>query len=649
MLQFFRNFFGSKIGVAVTLGFVVLIGLAFAGGDVASNAGFGGVAGGDRVASVGKARINTSDLERAAANSVEQLRAENPKLTMKSFIAQGGLEQLLDNLIDLSAVRVFAEKHGVFIGDRLIDSEIAKIPAVQGVDGKYSEAAYQTFLSQKRITDEQLRRQVTEAMMARQMLSSAEIGVAAPVESVRRYAAVLAERRVGAIALLPSSAFAPKTPPSDAEIAAWYTAHRSDYVLPERRVVRFATFSDAVVKNVPPPTDAEIAARYEANKAQYAASESRKITQLVLPTDAAAKAVMAELAGGKALEGVASAKGLAAGSLGSVTKQALSAQTSQAVADAAFAAAKGKLVGPLKAPLGWLVLRIDTIEGKPERSLEQVRGELSQQIAVQKRRTAITDFSARIEDEFDNGAALSDVAKELGLTLSATPPLLADGSVFGAQGQKVPPQLAKVVTAAFAMEGEKQPQLAEVEPGKTFMIFDVGALAPSAAPPLAQIKQAVAIDVQLSKGAAAAKAAAQKVENAARKGTELGAAAAGLGLALPPVQKVDMPRMQLQAMGQNVPMPLAVLFSMAKGTVKLVGAPRNQGWFVIQLKDAIPGQVAANDPRLGEFSKSIAQLQASEYAEQLRSAMRAEVGVKRNETAIKAVRNQLQGTTGSGN
>lgn len=649
MLQFFRNFFSSKIGIGVTLGFVALIAVAFAGGDVASNAGFGGVAGGDRVASVGNARIDTSDLDRAAANSVEQLRAENPKLTMKSFVAQGGLEQLLDNLIDMAAVRVFAERHGVHVGDRLIDSEIAKIPAAQGVDGKFSDAAYRAFLGQKRISDEQLRRQVTEAMMARQMLSSAEIGVTAPVESVRRYAGVLAERRVGAIALLPSTAFAPKAPPSEAELAAWYSAHRSDYVLPERRVVRYATFSDAVVKNVPAPTDAEIAARYEANKAQYAASESRKITQLVLPTDAAAKAVMAELTGGKTLEAVAAAKGLSAASLGSVTKQALSAQNSQAIADAAFAAAKGKLVGPLKAPLGWIILRIETIEGKAGRSLDQVRGELSQQIAVAKRRTALTDFSARIEDEFDNGAALSDVAKELGVTLSETPPLLADGSIFGAQGQKVPPQLEKVVSAAFAMEGEKQPQLAEVEAGKTFIIYDVGALAPAAAPPLAEIKQAVAIDVQLSKGALAAKAAAQKIENAARKGSDLGTALAGLGIALPPIERIDMPRMQLQSMGQNVPMPLTVLFAMAKGTVKLVGAPRNRGWFVIQLKDAIPGQVAANDPQLGEFSKSIAQLQAAEYAEQLRAAMRAEVGVKRNETAIKAVRNQLQGTTGSGN
>ena len=161
MLQFFRNFFSSRLGVAVTMGFVILVAIAFAGGDVASSGGFGGIAGGDRVATVGKARIDNADLERAASNAVEQLRQDDPKMTMKLFIDRGGLDQLLTNLIDLAAVREFGERHGIHVGDRLIDSEIAKIPAVQGPNGKVDDRLYQAFLNQRRITDAQLRRQIS--------------------------------------------------------------------------------------------------------------------------------------------------------------------------------------------------------------------------------------------------------------------------------------------------------------------------------------------------------------------------------------------------------------------------------------------------------------------------------------------------------
>ncbi|WP_198519129.1 peptidylprolyl isomerase [Novosphingobium kunmingense] len=644
MLQFFRSFFSSKIGVAVTLGFVALIAVAFASGDVLNTGGGIGLGGGgDRVATVGKERVHATDLERAANNAVNELRQQQPRMTMKTFVEQGGLTQLLDNIIDLTAVRAFGEKHGIYVGSRLIDSEIAKIPSAQSVDGKFNEQVYRAFLAQRGITDDQVRRQITEAMMARQLLGAAEVGNVPNREAVQRYAGILTEKRIGAIATLPSGVFAPKSAPTEAEITKWYADRKDDYVLPERRIIRYSTFTDAAVKNVPAPTEAEVAALYEKNKAQFAATEQRRVTQLVLPTEAAAKAILAETASGKSLEAVSSSKGLAAASLGVISRQGLSAQTSQAIADAAFAAPVKTVVGPLKAPLGWTLIRIDAVENRAGRSLDQVRGELTQQLAVAKRRAALTDFSAKIEDQFDNGASLTDVARELGLTVSSTPPLLANGAVFGPQGGQTPPQLARVVEAAFAMESERQPQLAEVEAGKTFVVFDVAAIAASAPPPLAQIRQTVVNDIQLSKGAIAAKAVAQKIEDQVRKGGDLRALVAGLGVSLPPVESVDMSRQQFQAMGQQTPPPLSLLFQMAKGKVKLLGAPRSRGWFVVQLKDAIPGTVAADDPRLGELARSIAQLQGNEFSEQLRAAMRADVGVKRNDAAINGLRGRLTG------
>lgn len=644
MLQFFRNFFSSRLGVAVTMGFVILVAIAFAGGDVASSGGFGGIAGGDRVATVGKARIDNADLERAASNAVEQLRQDDPKMTMKLFIDRGGLDQLLTNLIDLAAVREFGERHGIHVGDRLIDSEIAKIPAVQGPNGKVDDRLYQAFLNQRRITDAQLRRQIVEMLIARQLLTSSSIGVAVPQDAALRYAGLATEQRSGAIAILPSAAFAPKTPPSDGEVAAWYAKNGKDYQLPERRVIRYVTFDDSVLKSIPAPTEAEIAARYQANKAQFAATENRRITQLVVATEPAAKALQGEIAAGKTLEAASSAKGLSAASLGSVSKESLSSQTSQAVADAAFAADSGKVIGPIKAPLGWLLLRVDAVEGKAGRTLDQARGELVEQIAAEKRRAALTEFSAGIEEEFDSGSTLGDVAKTLGLSVSETPALTADGRVFGQPEQTAPALLARVIQPAFMMESENQAQLAEVEAGKRFVIFDVGRIEASAPPPLAQIRQAVATDVQLSKGAVAAKAAAQKVEAAVRKGTDLSTALAGLGVALPPIDRVEMGRQQYQAMGQQVPPPITVFFATQKGGVRLLGAPRNRGWYVVQVTNIVPGKVDPADPRLGGLKQNVASEMGDEYFQQLRAAMRKDVGVKRNQNAIAAVRSRLLGT-----
>jgi peptidyl-prolyl cis-trans isomerase D len=642
MLQFFRKSFGSKLGVGLAMAFLGLIALAFAAGDISNTGNFGGAAAGDRAATVGKTKVDTIDMERAVSRAVENVRREQPTITMREFITQGGFDQVLRNVIDLAAITEFGKKYGILVGNRLIDSEIAKLPDVQGPDGKVSDQLYQAFLTQRQLTDAQLRRELGQSLMARQLLTNADFGIAVPQDLTRRYAAVVTERRTGVIGLLPSALFVPKTEPTEAELAAWYAANQADYVRPERRTIRYAVFTDAVLKSVPAPTEAEIAARYNANKAKYEASESRRVSQLILPTEAAAKAALAEAAG-KSLEAVATTKGLSVAKLAPMAKGALATTASGAVADAAFAAAQGKVIGPIKAPLGWVLLRVDAIEGKAGKTLDQARAELVAELAVEKRRTALTDFSAGIEDEFNNGSTLGDVAKELGLTLQETPQLLADGRVFGQEGANAPAELARVIQTAFAMEGEGQPQLAEVDPGKQFVVFDVAAITPAAPPPLDEVRQQALAEYQLAKGAAAAKTAAQKIEALVKKGTDLGAAMASLGLPLPPVDRIDLPREQVQAMGQQTPPPLAMLFAIAKGQVKLMGAPRNRGWYVVKVNDVIPGKVEANDPRLPEFNQTIARVTAQEYSLQLRAAMRDAVGVKRNEAAINASKTRLRG------
>jgi len=477
MLKLFRSMRNSKLGVISAIVFLVIVGLSFAAGDISSSNQFGGVAGGDRVASVGDRKLSTADLTSAANNALEQLKQQNPRLSMRAFVAGGGLEEALGQMIDRTAVSVFGAEHGVVASDRLVDSEITKIPAFQGPDGKFSQAAYKSLLAQRGLNDKAVRQDLADGLVARQLLVPAAYGARMPVDVVKRYAALLADRRSGTIAMLPAAVFAPKQEPSAAQLAAFYAAHQGAYIRPERRTLRYAVFDETAIKSVTAPTDAEIAARYNANKALYGPSEERKVSQLVLPSEADARALVAS---GKGLEAAAAAKGLAVAALGPVSRTQLASQASPTVADAAFTAEKGKLVGPVRSPLGWAVLRVDAIAAKPGKTLDQARAEIAADLSAQKKRTALTDYSAKIEDEFDNGGSLAGVAKELGLAGKETPALTADGKVYGTPGQAAPAELARVVATAFSMEHEGQPQVAEVVPGKTFVVFDVSKIVPSA-------------------------------------------------------------------------------------------------------------------------------------------------------------------------
>lgn len=643
MLQFFRNFFRSKVGIAVMMGFLGLIALAFASADVSNTGTFGGVAGGDRVATVGKERIDASSLSQAATSSLENLRAEQPTASMQSFLASGGLDQVLEQLIDRTAIGEFGRRHGIVASERLIDSEIAKIASFKGPDGKFSQDAFRQVLAQRGISEKLIRQDFAQGLVARQILVPAAFGSTVPQEFALRYAAILRERREGDIGLIPSASYAPQQAPSAADLQAFYRKRQDSYIQPERRTIRYAVFGESVLKDIPAPSDAEIAARYDAEKAKYAPSETRAFTQVIVPTEAAAKALAAEVAGGARLEAAAQAKGLAAAKLESLGKEALTGQASAGVANAAFAAAQGSLAAPARSGLGWHVLRVDGVTRTPGKSLEQARTGIVDELVVLKRRAAVNDLSARLEEEFDNGATLGDAAKELGVEIATTAPVTAAGEVYGKPGETAPAVLGRALGAAFAMEGENQPQLAEIDPGKIFIIFDVARIEVSAPAPLKDIEREVAAAWMLEQGAGAARKAADAVIASVRKGTPLSQAFGTLGRPLPPVDTIALGREDLARQQGGVPPPVALMFSMAQGTVKLLKAPNDRGWYVVSLRRIVPGEAKAGDPLVAAAARELAAVVGREQAESLRRAIRAELGVERNEAAIAGVRKQLTG------
>jgi hypothetical protein len=190
MLQFFRNIFKTKLGLLLTFGLLALIALAFATADVANTGTFGGVAGGDRVAVVGDEKIATADLARAATQALDRARQQNPTLSIQSFIAQGGLEETLEQMIDRVAIAEYARQHGFRAGDNLINSELRTIGAFRGPDGNFSPEVYKNALAAQGLTDKLVREDLRKGLLAQLLLEPAAIGVRYPAAAQRVLARV---------------------------------------------------------------------------------------------------------------------------------------------------------------------------------------------------------------------------------------------------------------------------------------------------------------------------------------------------------------------------------------------------------------------------------------------------------------------------
>ncbi len=642
MISVFRKFLSSKIGIVVALAFLGLIAFAFAAMDVSSSGTFGGVAGGDRVAVVGDEKIDANELSRSATSALDSARQENPVISMPAFLQQGGLSQVLDQMIDRYAIGGFAEKYGLRAGDNLVNSEIIAIPAFRGAGGNFDEQAYRQLLASRGLTDSLVRADLADGLLAKQVLVPAAFGTVMPDRLVNRYASLLRESREGSIALIPSLSFAPAANPTDKQLQDYYTANRGDYIRPERRVIRYASFDESAIGAAAEPTAAEIAASYASNRAQYAASETRRFSQFIVPTQQAATAIRDRVLGGGSLEDAAREAGLAVASLGPLSRKDMASQSSEAVASSAFTAGQNAIATPARSGLGWHIIRVDGVEKVAARSLAQATPEITLTLREQKRRAALADLTASVEERLESGEALADLAKELNLEIKTTQSLLGTGQVYGSQTEGAPPILAPALKTAFAME-EGEPQLAEVQRGVTFLIYEVGKITPSAAAPLSEIREGVARAWRMAEGSKDARAAADRVLKRISGGMTMAQAIAAEKKTFPPVNPIKLSRQELTAQGGQVPAPLALLFSMAEGTSKKLEAPQDAGWYVVDLKNIEAGTIAMNDPEFQNTKRELGQLLAREYADQLRVAMREELGVERNPVAIEAVRKQLVG------
>src|SRR3546814_20952184 len=88
---------------------------------------------------------------------------------MAAFVESGGLDQVLDQLVEGSAFDQFATELGFGVSTRLIDGRIADLPAFAGVSGKFDQTVFENFLRQNGISEAQLRRALRQPLLAEQL------------------------------------------------------------------------------------------------------------------------------------------------------------------------------------------------------------------------------------------------------------------------------------------------------------------------------------------------------------------------------------------------------------------------------------------------------------------------------------------------
>ena len=645
MISFFRRALSSWL----VLGLLALIMIAFIVTGVGTPSGLGNFAGGgSSIAKIGSTSLDASDAAQRVQAQLDNARQERPGLEMAEFVRSGGVDQVIEQMVNGRAFEQFGSKNGMAVSNRLVDSEILGIPAFRGPAGSFDRNTFLGVLAQRKLSESVVREDLARDKMTNALIVPAAGAARASVGLVTPYAALLLEGRNGQIAFVPTAVAGAGTAPTQAELAQFYKRQLARYTVPETRVIRYALFDRKRFEGKIAATEEEIAQAYKANAAQYASKETRVFIQVVTQSQTTAQEIVAKARAGAPLAVAAKASGSEATTLAAQDQPGYAGLTSSAsIAKAAFSAAKGSVLDPQKSPLGWLVIKVDTVNKTGGKSLLDVRATLVEQIVKQKMDVAIADFVTRIEDQVADGATFDDLVKKEGLTIMTTLPLTASGIAPDVPGFKAAPELQPILHDAVQAEVDDDAAVMTITPGQSYGFYDLDRIIASAPRQLAKISEQVTTDFRRDRAWRAAKKIADAIAMKANQGMPLTVALSGAGVSLPAAKPIGARRIDIARGQQKVPPPLALLFSIPAHHARVLEAEEKQGWYVIWLDKITPGNIGSEPGLIQATQSEIARSVGEEYVQQFAAAIKADLGVKKNESAISALKRSLTGATTS--
>ncbi len=637
MISFFRKALSSWVVLALFA--LILLAFLVTGFGSGGIGGIGSLGQSDSdVAQIGGRSISASAAANRIQSEFEAARQQRPGLEMSQFAQQGDAEQAVERLINSRALLAFADRHRQGISDRQIDRDTLQNPIFRGPTGSFNQQVFEGQLQGRRLSIADYRDDVRSSLLTSQLLAIAAGAARPPATITSQYAALQLETRTGRVALIPATRFEGAAP-TDKEVEDWYRRNATRYTVPETRQIRYAQFDRARFAGKVAPSEAEIAAAYNADSAKYAARETRVFTQSILPSQAAAAAVAAKAKSGTSLADAAKAAGSEATTLDPQEKAGFAQLTSSAIATSAFSATEGTVIPPAKSPLGWHVVHVDRIVRAGGMSLAQARGGIVSELTQRKIDEAMEAMIVRMDKAIVDGETFEDVVKREGLTSITTPALTASGIAPAQRSYHAPAELGEVLKDAFVAESGDDPAIVTLGAGKGAAIYVLDTVNAAAPKPLtAESRVQFAADFRADRGTRAARRAANDFVARINRGATFDTAlkAAGLG----GTRALSGRRLDLARAGVSAP-EMGTLFALSRGKARIAEAPGGKGYYVVVLDRVVPGETRENVQLVAQTSEQLSGDIGNEYAEQMVSAMKREMDVRRNSAAIRQLRTNL--------
>lgn len=438
----------------------------------------------DTIANIGHEKLTVQTFDRIVQNVLHEQHMKQSD----AYRAHLPLQILKQEIINPRVYALAASDNGIQVDDALAAQQVKEMIAPLIDKGMTPQEALARTEEIENTSESGLVASVKAQMAADQLLQTVTSGVTAPAQLVDDALKYRNEYRNGEYFRLTLANASNIKPPSDAELQAYYDSVASDYALPEYRTLSVLILDKKALGDSIKISDDRLKQYYNENIADYQTGESRVISQVVAQDEAAAKSIYEAAQKSHDLQAASKSAGKSVYIKPEpFTQKEIAPELSAAV----FSAKAGKILPPVKSPLGWHVISVEKIIPGTTKSFESVKADIEKELSQDKVSEALYQRANKIDDEIGGGKALADVAKENNLPKVILTKIDAHG--IGANGVKTNvnlPLFDKLVATGFTLNKGAASQLIETPDG-AFAIVGVDAIYPSEQQPFDKVHDKV--------------------------------------------------------------------------------------------------------------------------------------------------------------
>ena len=534
MLQNIREKLQGWVAVATILVIAVPLVLTFVSSNV-------NITGSRFAARVNGEEIPTVDFQRAYQNRLlsEQQAALKAGSGQLSPADEDRLKrETLDGLVLNRVVTQYVRDTGFRNNASRVIDQIRRLPVFQ-VGGQFSKQAYDATLASQGIAPTAFEKEQQSVLALRQLQEGLnESAFFTPVE-FRRLIALDQERRDVAYVVLDPRSLGAGINVSEGDVQSFYDSNANQLLTAENANLEYVEVSLADMARDYEPDEEALRKAYDADPTRFRTAEERRARHILIAvdanrTDAAARAlagdIVDKLAKGEDFAALAVKFSSDSGSSSRGGDLGLAAKGTyvEAFEKALFALQPGATSTPVKTEFGYHIIRLDEIRPGAERSFDQVRTELREELRKQKSQDQFYAVAERIDDlALENPTSLAPVAKDTGLPVKHLDGFTrSGGGPFGNNGN-----LISAVFSPGVLDGSENTPLIELDDTRA-VVARVAAHNLPVPRPLDQVRGEIVERLRVLRAITDATTRGNAILQRSQAGEDLGAVATASGMKL---------------------------------------------------------------------------------------------------------------------